>query len=307
MAKAKPIEGLDCEAPAASMAAIVFQTRFDEMLGFHASAIDPAGVDGVHDMRVASRRLRSALRDFGPLFEKRSLKGVKKQVKKMADALGNVRDHDVAIASLESLKDRSPSVEVSNGLETLIADRRAQRAEAFSEMIVILNLDHLSDLRDDFGKVLISNNGRSIQQTHVEFRHFAVDAVERALKRFLERAESFYDPFDDKALHKLRLAAKRLRYALELFDQCWLGELKPFAKYASRIQSTLGEVHDSSEWIETLAAAIRKTDGIDRHTAAWLISEFVGLRTAEYLKALQLWNEWLASDLTREIRSAMTK
>ena len=55
-------------------------------------------------MRVASRRLRSALRDFLPYLRKRGLSSVQKRLRNIADALGEVRDHDVAIMALEELE-----------------------------------------------------------------------------------------------------------------------------------------------------------------------------------------------------------
>jgi CHAD domain-containing protein len=304
MAKAQPIGGLECDAPAAAGSSVVLQARFDEILTFHSAAMDPDGIDGVHDMRVASRRFRSALRDFAPLFEKKVAKPLKKRTKVVADALGDVRDHDVAIGALTSLLERSPNDDIAAGIDRLIEVRRARRAESHAHLIERVSVENLGSLRGHLDQALDSTSSEKFAS--VTFRSFAAHAVERAHKKFLKRAERIFDPFDDKALHKLRLSAKRVRYALELFDGCWAGELKPFAKYVSKLQSSLGEVHDSSEWIGYLGQNLENND-IDRETAPWLISEFVSLRTAEYLKALQIWDEWLTSDLGGRLRAIMTK
>jgi CHAD domain-containing protein len=303
MAKPKQIDGLDCNTNAAEMAARVLSVRFDEMFDYHSAALDPDGVDGVHDMRVASRRFRSALRDFAPLFDKKAIKPLKKRVKKVADALGDVRDQDVAIEALEALRQKSPNEAITGGIDLLIGLRRSQRSDAHAEMLDQVTDDRLTDLQKDFDEAVdLSGEENTGAQT---FQSFGVQAIERALEKFLERSESIYDPFNDKALHKLRLSAKRLRYALELFNDCWSGELKPFAKYVSKIQSSLGQVHDSSEWITYLGDKIREDNGLDRQTAAWLISEFVSLRTEEYLKALELWKNWLTADFEVNLRSAI--
>ena len=105
MAKAQPIDSLECDAPAAIGSSTVLKVRFDEFVSFHSAAIEPNGVDGVHNMRVASRRFRSALRDFAPLFEKKALKPLKQQLKVIADKLGEVRDEDVAVEDLALLRD----------------------------------------------------------------------------------------------------------------------------------------------------------------------------------------------------------
>ena len=68
MAKAREITGLDCEANAIECAAKILRARFEEVLEFRSAALDSEGIEGVHDMRVATRRLRSALRDFAYLL-----------------------------------------------------------------------------------------------------------------------------------------------------------------------------------------------------------------------------------------------
>src|ERR1044071_3631071 len=104
MAKAKEIVGLDCRASASSCVLLVLRTRLDEMSEFRAAALDWSDPEGVHDMRVASRRLRSALRDFKPYLRMKKMRRAADYLKAVADALGAVRDHDVAIIALEELK-----------------------------------------------------------------------------------------------------------------------------------------------------------------------------------------------------------
>src|SRR5438067_8706302 len=105
MAKPKPIEGLNCEAEVIESAIKVLRVRFSEMLNFRGTVVSPEGVGGVHDMRVASRRLRSALRDFSGYFKKREQKPFSKRLKRLADALGNVRNEDVAIIALREIRE----------------------------------------------------------------------------------------------------------------------------------------------------------------------------------------------------------
>ncbi|MFN2390604.1 MAG: CHAD domain-containing protein [Pyrinomonadaceae bacterium] len=81
MAKAKEITGLDCAASAMEWAAEVLRVRFDEVVNLRDSALDFSDIEGVHSMRVATRRLRSALRDFTPLMDKRPAKTSEKRIK----------------------------------------------------------------------------------------------------------------------------------------------------------------------------------------------------------------------------------
>src|SRR4051794_18275583 len=108
MAKAKEIEGLNCEARAADEIGLVLSARLEEMCGFGAAALEPSDPAGVHDMRVASRRVRSALRDFKPYLRRRKLNRSAAELKRVAKALGAVRDADVAIKALEELQEKAP-------------------------------------------------------------------------------------------------------------------------------------------------------------------------------------------------------
>src|SRR5262245_15624254 len=119
MAKAKRIKGINCKAVASAGIKLVLLTRFNELSGFQQAALDWTDPEGVHSMRVASRRLRSALRDFMPYLRKRPLASALKQLRNLADALGEVRDHDVAIAALEKMAAQAPG-ELPSGLNSFI-------------------------------------------------------------------------------------------------------------------------------------------------------------------------------------------
>src|SRR5262249_62327370 len=108
MAKAKRIP-IKCNGPASAGIKLVLTTRFEELQSWRKTALDWSDPEGVHSMRVASRRLRSTLRDFMPYVRKRSIAPAFKELKYIADALGEVRDQDVAIPVLEELQKRSPS------------------------------------------------------------------------------------------------------------------------------------------------------------------------------------------------------
>src|SRR3982751_2671536 len=126
MAKAHQIEGIDCQAPANIGIRLVLLERFDEFLEFRVDALNWEDLEGVHSMRVASRRLRSALRDFAPYMKKREMAPTVKKIKTVADALGAVRDQDVAIEALQSLAIKaSPSVKTT--LDNVILERKQSR------------------------------------------------------------------------------------------------------------------------------------------------------------------------------------
>ena len=103
MAKARRIPGLSADEPYACAAAKIVEVRVAELIDHARGVLDVDDIERVHDMRVATRRLRAALEIFGPAFRARELKAGLRQVKELADALGERRDRDVSIAALEQI------------------------------------------------------------------------------------------------------------------------------------------------------------------------------------------------------------
>jgi CHAD domain-containing protein len=99
------------------------------MMSFTDVALEGKDIEGVHDMRVGSRRLRAALEIFRDAFPKRQLKPMLRDVKRLADALGEVRDLDVMLDRLQAdMAGRSPSQRLV--LKEMMQEMRAQREGA---------------------------------------------------------------------------------------------------------------------------------------------------------------------------------
>ncbi len=284
MAKAKRIKGIKCNDRAPLGIKLVLETRFEEMYGFRQAALDWADPEGVHSMRVASRRLRSAMRDFMPYLRQRGLTSVLKQTKHIANALGEVRDQDVAIVALEKIR-KQASAEVAGALQQLIDERKERRNESRDDLSSVLVANEMKTAKIEFmrriEKATPLRNPPS--QTELTFSKMSAAVILDRLKELEKLSESLYKPFEIESLHDMRIAAKRLRYALELFQQCWGRSLQTFAKNAARMQTALGEVHDCDVWIENIGKRInlaRKQKQDDQIAAfIWLLSHFVKVRT----------------------------
>ena len=107
MARARDVGELDCEEAFALAAAQVIEVRADEVLTHSAGVLDLGEIERVHDMRVATRRLQAALAVFGKCFPRERRRVATKQVKALADALGERRDPDVSIETVERLADQA--------------------------------------------------------------------------------------------------------------------------------------------------------------------------------------------------------
>ncbi|MDX6697071.1 MAG: hypothetical protein QOE65_468 [Solirubrobacteraceae bacterium] len=127
MAKARPVEGLDPDVSFAEAAARVLEVRAAEVWEHAPGILDVDDIERVHDMRVATRRLRAVLEIFAPAFPRRARKRVLRDVKALADALGERRDPDVQIAALRDYAKTAPAGDGA-GVRLLVDDLRAEQA-----------------------------------------------------------------------------------------------------------------------------------------------------------------------------------
>ena len=133
MARAREVPGFDCEESFGRAAARVVEVRAAEVFDRSLGVLDTSEPKRVHDMRVATRRLRAALEVFAPCFPAKRHRRALKGVKALADALGERRDRDVAIDSLGSLAN-GVAVADRPALEALIERLRDEQRRANDEL-----------------------------------------------------------------------------------------------------------------------------------------------------------------------------
>src|SRR4051795_7995920 len=125
MAKARDVE-LEAAAPFGEAARRIVAVRGAEVFEHAANVLDTDDIERVHDMRVATRRLRASMEIFEPCFPKKEFKRALRDVKNLADVLGERRDPDVHIAELERV---APAVtrEDGRGIRSLQGELRAEQ------------------------------------------------------------------------------------------------------------------------------------------------------------------------------------
>lgn len=99
MAKAKPVTGLDAQAPAGKNARIMARERLDELYSWSKFADDPYRIRELHDLRIAAKRLRYTLEIFEDVLPD-FCKDAVKELSQLQDELGELHDRDVMIALL---------------------------------------------------------------------------------------------------------------------------------------------------------------------------------------------------------------
>ena len=158
MAKARPIEGLEAEEPYAAAAAKVVAVRAREVADHSRDVLDVADIERVHDMRVATRRLRAALEIFEPCFPAERYRETLGEVKAIADALGERRDRDVTIAALDHFAEGLASPD-RPGVASLIERMHVEQAEANAELEAFVGSHRLAALSERLSELGVAAEG----------------------------------------------------------------------------------------------------------------------------------------------------
>src|SRR5215216_4552560 len=126
MAKAEDID-VTPDEPYRRAGARIVRVRTRELFEHAEGVLDTRDIERVHDMRVASRRLRAVLEIFAPCFPQGDFRTAVRDVKALADALGERRDPDVHIEAMEAFE-RDIQAASRPGIDALVARLRERQA-----------------------------------------------------------------------------------------------------------------------------------------------------------------------------------
>lgn len=313
MAKVK-IRGLDCSAPADKMIRVVLRAQVRAMCRYRDAALNWKDPEGVHDMRVLSRRLRSAMNDFRRYFRKGSLPRPKLRV--IADKLGDVRDEDVALMALKEFATQTKGK--AEGIQLIAAQRKEQRKKARAELRQALTETAVAEFQKDFLArletivIAVPSAQRSPQTApeSLSFRALGVQVIRQRAKDLVTAGSCLYLPYEVKNHHEMRILAKRLRYSIELFSVCWGEELAACAREVGQLQTSLGELHDCDVWMAELGTRLKRLSRkatLEPHEvkmrggATWLLKHFAAERMQHYRDALARWEQWQADGFIEQL------
>lgn len=213
------------------------------------SIIRRGGPDGGHRARVACRRLRGALATYRPILDRVVTDQIRDELKWVAHTLGDARDVEVVHERLRELMDVEPRRLVAGPVR-----RRLGRSYGEWERSAA---GHVNDtLRSDRYLRLLATLDRLVadppwtalaEKPAGEVLPPLVLRDWKQLRQRVRRLEEIDDDEDhDAALHDVRKAAKRLRYAAETLVPVWGKDAERLAKAAQRITGILGERHDTT-------------------------------------------------------------
>jgi CHAD domain-containing protein len=148
VARPRDVPGFDCDEPFGRAAARVIEVRAAEVFKHSAGVLDTAEIDRVHDMRVATRRLRAAMEVFEACFPSKPFRKALKEVKALADALGARRDRDVEIEFLERFIEEGVDADDLEPVARLVVQRRVEQSQANDDLVPFVAKEGLAELRE---------------------------------------------------------------------------------------------------------------------------------------------------------------
>jgi CHAD domain-containing protein len=146
MAKAREIPQLARASSFREAAAMAVQVRAEEVFEHATGVLDTSEIERVHDMRVATRRLRAVMEIFAAAFPKKQHRAVLNEVKALADALGERRDRDVAIDAMTKIGLALTATD-RRGIDHLVEELRDEQRGANVELAAALQAMEEGDLR----------------------------------------------------------------------------------------------------------------------------------------------------------------
>jgi CHAD domain-containing protein len=281
-----------------------------------AGVLEARDIEYIHRMRVASRRLRSALAIFEGCFSGKEFKNHSRDVRDVTRSLGAARDLDVQLAVLENIMPIFADPKLAPGMRRLELRLKQQRADAQKDVITAIQTLQADDTLVKLAKwaAPFQEMSEGVYLFSPALYELAFSGINARLKELLEHAAYIQDERNVTELHNMRISAKRLRYTMEAFADLYGASLKPFINQTRKFQDMLGDIHDADVWGDMIPHFIQEEGerisiyfGNDRPLKRLLpgLEAFrvnrSEKRKADYLKFLEMWGKAEAEHVWDEL------
>jgi len=218
----------------------------------------PLKPDDIHQMRIATRRLRVGLRLFGHMLPPSAAHRLRRELRWLAHALGQVRDLDVQIGELR-LYMREPPPDEAGDLDAYELALRRNRQSERTELTALLDGQRYGAIVETLHGLLEGGVAAAALRRWQSFKIVdgAKNHLKKARKRVLKLGKRLQSDASADELHCLRIRAKRLRYELEFFEAVY-PELGSAIKAVKMLQDVLGEHQDADTAVRRLGAYARQ-------------------------------------------------
>jgi CHAD domain-containing protein/transposase-like protein len=242
----------------------VLHFSFERMLLNEPGSRLGENIEAVHDMRVATRRMRSAIRLFRPFFKANTIKPLNHALRDVARLLGEVRDLDVFMENAQHFAQANPELR----LDPLVIVWQKRLDKARRALIRHLDSKAFARFVDQFHCFVTTPGAgaRALPGPEEAVAYQVRYIAPRLIYEHYEGVRAYEAVLDDapvSTLHALRIDFKRFRYTLEFFEEILGPEIKNVIKETKVMQDHLGDLTD------TVVASGVLVDFIDEHNASY--------------------------------------
>jgi CHAD domain-containing protein/transposase-like protein len=239
----------------------IFTFQFAHLLDHESGTLLGEDIEELHDMRVASRRLRAAFDVFGPFFRSKDVRRHLKGLRETGRALGRVRDLDVFMEKAQRYLEKL-SIQERTGLDPLLQAWSQRRSKARDKMVAYLGSSGYRQFKQEFNQFIAVRPFEGVPAAREKSRPKLVRYVTPVLiYQNLSEVRSYDVILKNPAieqLHALRIAFKKLRYVVEFFSEVMGPQAKEVVGELKTLQDHLGDLNDADvacqilrEFIET--------------------------------------------------------
>lgn len=279
----------DADAPAAAAARDVVKATIATsrtLLLAHLSAAREGEAEGVHQSRVALRRLRSDLRTFEPLLDAAWVDDLRSRMRVLAATLGTVRDDDVHLRRVDAYASRG-GVHGVSGVAGVVERLQRERAQHRAELRAMLDDPTTARLLDDLRAA--ADDPPTSPSADAPADEVVAPLVRKRWKRLRRAVTALDDEPSDRDLHRLRIKVKQVRYASMAVAPVYGKPAARLARRLGRLQDALGVVSDAA----ALSARLRAITDALTVPEALAVGEGLGRLGADADAARARWpDDW---------------
>lgn len=260
--------------------------QFARMINNESGARQGDDLEMVHDMRVATRRMRAAFEVFEMAYEPGVLKRYQKRLRATGRALGGVRDLDVFKDHVQQYLDKKPA-EVQQGFEPFLKVLDDQRSAERATMVEYLDSEDYQRFKRQFNVFLHTPGAGLPQYPSDESTPKLVLELSPVLIYSRLAAVRAFDPLiveaDIEDLHALRIEFRKFRYTLEFFREVMGPEVEAVVDKCKDIQDHLGALNDAYIATQVIKSYLEKEPAAKDPVDQPVIDEYLSSRETELL------------------------
>jgi len=268
----------------------ILRHNFDYLVTWEPAARAWEDIEGVHQMRVSFRRMRSAMSAFRSTLPRKAVKEWSDELRWLGSQLGMARDLDVFID--EGLGPVRGKLRLA-GEDKLLAVAKLNREIAYKDVTAMLDSERYARFKKEFPRWLAGKKWQhgDLKKKHKKSLEMPVAPFARRLLDTLERkvleAGSHVNKESAVEMHRLRIQCKKLRYASEFFTPV-LNGLDEFIGHMKRVQSLLGILNDVSVMQNLIDNMLAE---VDDHETLEYAGGIVGWRTRQFYETLDTFDD----------------